>query len=191
MSQSFLYFAYGSNLHPLRLRERVPSCRCLGLAELVGYRLCFHKSGRDGSGKCNAHLTTVGGERVLGAIYEIARCDKPCLDQAESLWVGYDERQLCLSGSIGSREAFTYIAGPHYVDDSLRPYEWYRQLMLWGARYHRLPGSYLTAIADQPFLKDPVSERAIQYGSLLRAMEDVSWQAPELCHRKLFRAVMR
>jgi len=34
-----LYLAYGSNLHPLRLRQRVPSCRRLGPVSLPGYKL--------------------------------------------------------------------------------------------------------------------------------------------------------
>ena len=38
-----LYFAYGSNLHPPRLRARTPSARALGRADLEGYRLLFHK----------------------------------------------------------------------------------------------------------------------------------------------------
>lgn len=191
MSQSLLYFAYGSNLHPLRLRERVPSCRCLALADLVGYRLRFHKSGRDGSGKCNAHGTRVEGERVLGAIYELARRDKPRLDKAESLGAGYDERQLYVSGSGGSGEAFTYIADPHYVDDLLQPYEWYRQLVLWGARYRRFSESYIRAIGDQCALMDPVQARSDRYRNLLRAMEKMPCAALEPRLTKRYRAVMR
>ena len=54
MSATLLYFAYGSNLHPERLRERVPSAESLGVARLEAHVLRFHKRGRDGSGKCDA-----------------------------------------------------------------------------------------------------------------------------------------
>ena len=52
------YLAYGSNLHPVRLTERVPSARFLGLTSLFGYQLRFHKRHEpDGSGKCNMYHT--------------------------------------------------------------------------------------------------------------------------------------
>lgn len=190
MSRSILYFAYGSNLHPLRLRERAPSCRCLGLAELVGYELRFHKRGRDGSGKCNAHCTMDGRERVLGVVYELACGDKPRLDQAESLGAGYDQRQLHLTGSSGSAEAFTYIAAPAYIDNSLHPYDWYRQLVLWGARYHRFSDKYVGAITGQRISTDPVAARPNRYRKLLQAMEALSCRALEPPGTQLYRAVV-
>lgn len=39
MSDPLLYFAYGSNLHPLRLQRRTPSARLAGLAVLEGHVL--------------------------------------------------------------------------------------------------------------------------------------------------------
>ena len=48
------YFAYGSNLHPQRFQERVPSGKFLALAALTRHTLLFHKRGQDGSSKCNA-----------------------------------------------------------------------------------------------------------------------------------------
>jgi gamma-glutamylcyclotransferase len=191
VSRSLLYFAYGSNLHPLRLRERVPSSRCLALAELAGYQLRFHKSGRDGSGKCNAHGARGGGERVLGAIYELAGRDKPRLDKAENLGAGYNETQLYVWGGGSSRGAFTYIADPCYVDDLLPPYEWYRQLVFWGARYHRFSQNYVRAIVDQRALKDPIQARSDRYRNLLRAMEKMPCAALEPRLTKLYCAVMR
>lgn len=190
MSESLWYFAYGSNLHPLRLAARAPSSQCVALAELVGYQIRFHKSGRDGSGKCNAYCTKGGGERVLGAIYELDRSDKALLDKAESVGAGYHERRLGLCGPDGWREAFTYIADPDYVDDSLQPYEWYRQLVLSGARYHRFADSYIRAIAVQRAVVDPVPERPNHYQRLLRAMADMLWQAHEFPLAERYRAVM-
>nr|MDQ2697092.1 gamma-glutamylcyclotransferase [Pseudomonadota bacterium] len=83
------YFAYGSNLHPLRLRERVPSATVLGVAELAGWRLRFHKRGQDRSGKCNIIPTGRSGDRVIGVIYAMAAADKDKLDAAEGLGKGY------------------------------------------------------------------------------------------------------
>ncbi len=53
MGAGLLYFACGSNLHPLRLSLRVPAARFQGALALTGYQLRFNKRGRDGSGKGN------------------------------------------------------------------------------------------------------------------------------------------
>jgi len=47
------YFAYGSNLHPLRLQARLSSAQLIGTTILPGYALKFHKLGHCLSGKCN------------------------------------------------------------------------------------------------------------------------------------------
>lgn len=156
----------------------MPSCRCVAQAELAGYRLRFHKIGRDGSGKCNAERTGDDGERVLGVIYELAGRDKRRLDEAESLGAGYNEERLSLSGSGGSQEAFTYFADPDHIDESLQPFEWYRQLVLWGARYHRFSDRYIIAIAGQRALLDPISSRPARYRGLLRAMQKIPLPTP-------------
>jgi hypothetical protein len=46
LSKRIHYFAYGSNLHPLRLQERVPSAALLGWTHLHGWELRFDKRGR-------------------------------------------------------------------------------------------------------------------------------------------------
>jgi gamma-glutamylcyclotransferase len=47
------YLAYGSNLHPLRLMQRVSSAKVEDVIELPGRQGNFHKRSPDGSGKCN------------------------------------------------------------------------------------------------------------------------------------------
>ena len=65
------YFAYGSNMSLLRLRERVPSAERLGVFKLEQHVLRFHKIGIDGSGKCDAFLTEDPNASVIGALFEI------------------------------------------------------------------------------------------------------------------------
>jgi hypothetical protein len=77
--------AYGSNLHPVRLRKRVPSCRKLGTVRLEGYKLAFHKRSRDGSGKGNALKTGDPRDVLLGVAYSIPVSEKGDLDDAEGL----------------------------------------------------------------------------------------------------------
>ena len=51
---SFITFAYGSNMPSARLRGRCPSARAIGIAELRGHELRWHKRSKDGSGKCDS-----------------------------------------------------------------------------------------------------------------------------------------
>ncbi len=75
-----LYLAYGSNLHPTRISERVPSAILLGKAVVSDRVLQFHKRSVDGSAKCNM---TRGTGSVHAAIYEIPVDEKPGLDRTE------------------------------------------------------------------------------------------------------------
>ena len=71
------YFAYGSNMSSLRLRERIPSARSLGAARLAGWRLAPNKRGRDGSGKAN--LVVDANSVVWGVLYQLVAADWPRL----------------------------------------------------------------------------------------------------------------
>ena len=47
-ADSFITFAYGSNMLTSRLRRRCPSAMPLGVATLIGYELRWHKKSKDG-----------------------------------------------------------------------------------------------------------------------------------------------
>lgn len=46
-----LYFAYGSNLHPIRLEDRLGKVKLYGIGKLNYTEIHFHKTGCDSSGK--------------------------------------------------------------------------------------------------------------------------------------------
>jgi len=77
------YFAYGSNLHPLRLGERVPSARLVGTAALPSHRMAWHKRGMDDSGKCFIVPTGMEADRFHGAVYRLDADHKGLLDEFE------------------------------------------------------------------------------------------------------------
>ena len=52
-TETFLYFAYGSNMFTRRLKERTPSVAVADTGFVEGHRLAFDKVSRDGSGKAN------------------------------------------------------------------------------------------------------------------------------------------
>jgi len=140
------YFAYGSNLHPGRLVERLEQVRLLSSAHLGDYRLVFHKQGRDGSGKCD--IVPARGARVLGALYEISRDALLKLDRIEGR--GYRRvRVRVAAGPAGTEhDAWTYRARPVARVAGAQPMTWYRDLVLAGAQYHQLPKEYIAELAN-------------------------------------------
>jgi len=165
---TLLYFAYGSNLHPVRLTARVPSARFIACASLTGHVLKYHKRGACGSGKCNAFPTGNAQDVVLGAIYQIAEHEKRLLDAHEG--EGYACHDLQIEVEQATRTAFAYIASDAFIDDTLRPYTWYQALVERGARYQSFPDTYIEtyiSIASHP---DPDPARHARHRELLARM---------------------
>lgn len=169
MTRPVRYFAYGSNLHPVRLRERVPSARLVGTAVLPGWRLQFHKRGRDRSAKCDVIPAAPKGDAVHGAIFALEPEERVRLDRAEGLGRGYEERWLELP-DVGP--VFFYVAAATHVDDRLLPFTWYRALVVAGARFHGFPRSYIRAIAAVPSVPDPRADRRERHLRLLARLRD-------------------
>jgi len=165
------YFAYGSNLHPLRLNERAPSGRALGVARLAGYALRFHKRGRDGSAKCSIEVVNDGDSWVAGVVYEISTEDKAGLDRAEGVGAGYHSVELGVQSEREHHRVHTYIADPGHVDEILLPFSWYKAYVLHGARFHGLPPAYIEAIERITAVEDPERERALMHFRVLDQLE--------------------
>ncbi len=160
------YLAYGSNLHPLRLQARVDSAQLLGTVQLPGYKLHFHKVGADGSGKCNI----LASERhsVHAALYSMHTRHKTILDDFEG--AGYESVAMQVD-FVGARyPAFIYLAEDDYIDDSATPFDWYKQLVLYGAHHHRLPADYVAAIGEVDSVPDPDAKRDSHHADLIRRM---------------------
>lgn len=161
------YLAYGSNLHPVRLRERVPSAELLDVVELRPYRLAFQKRGQDGSSKCNLARTGEESGEVYGAIYQIDSAHKPILDRFEGNGKGYRDSQLTVEFHGKEYSCLTYLAQPSYIANSLKPYHWYKELVVLGARHLRFPKSYVLSIELIESVEDPDEERRMQHQRLI------------------------
>ena len=164
------YLAYGSNLHPLRLADRVPSARFVDVVALPGFTLAFHKRGADGSGKCLLKPDRAGAV-AHGALYEIDAADKSTLDRHEGLGYGYAEEVIRVTAGGRTYAPCVYMAQPGHVDVTLVPYCWYRRLVIAGARHHGFPADYVLGIEATPFRADTCAERVTQNELLLRAIE--------------------
>lgn len=180
-----LVFAYGSNLLPARLQARTPSARVRSVAWLPGHRLAFDKRGADGSGKC--HVVPAPGERVFGVVYSI---DGPgelaVLDRIEGVGIGYRRVAVTVhcepaQGGAAGRAAVPatcraelYMALPEAIGEPLVPFDWYRELVLAGARHHGLPTAHCEAIAAVSCVTDPDGRRRALALSILTGPADLA-----------------
>ena len=143
------YFAYGSNMATARLRGRMPSALALGLASLAGHELRFHKRSTDKSGKCNAYATGDDDDTVIGVLFKFDPAERAALDKAEGAGKGYQPTMVTVVNAKGRRrKVLTYLATPDAIDDDLKPYTWYKNHVLIGAREHALPAEYVAACIE-------------------------------------------
>ncbi len=167
MSESrFRYAAYGSNLHPLRLRARLPTAALLGDAFVPGYSLRFDKRSRDGSAKCGIDS---GGDGVHVAVFEVSQSEQLALDEIEGVGHGYERFELEVPG-FGN--CFTYAATPSHLQPGLPAYDWYREFVLVGCRSHGFPADYIAAIEAKIVTHDPDRERRRRSWEVVARMHD-------------------
>ena len=140
------YYSYGSNMSIRRLHVRLPSASRLGVGVLRRHELKFHKvSTNDGSAKCDALATDNPDHLVYGVVYHIPEDEKPLLDLAEGLGFGYEQKDILIEMQDGAVvPAFCYCATA--IDPELKPFDWYKEHVLTGARESNLPEAYVFAI---------------------------------------------
>ena len=152
--EHFITFAYGSNMLCTRIRCRCSSAKPIGVAELEGFKLRWHKRSRkDGSGKCDIVSAPTSKNRVYGVLYRIAMRQKCRLDKAEGLDQGYAEIEIDVICEGERITAKAYQATD--IDHSLKPYSWYRALVVAGAREHSLPEEYISQLKTVAACEDP------------------------------------
>lgn len=156
---SLLYLAYGSNLHPHRLRERIGQVELAGVVELPGWRLCFDKRGADGSAKANLRPVPGSKHVAWAAVYRVEPEQWPALDRFEGCGGGYETFRFDVNLHQHWRPALAYLTPSHWTTGTMRPFDWYRELILAGATHLHLPKDYIAAIADCPVVVDPDSAR--------------------------------
>lgn len=156
----YLYFAYGSNMSLRRLQQRVPSAQKYCRAQLYKHQLRFHKWSRvDGSAKCDACYTDESSDCVEGILFRIDADDKRRLDNVEGVGHGYESKHVrVVDENEHTLHAYTYIATE--IDASLKPYDWYKQHVLNGAKEHHLPVEYIEQIDAIQAQADSDTKRA-------------------------------
>ena len=105
------YIAYGSNLNVRQMKQRCPSARIIGTADLAGWQLLFKGS------KTGSYLTIErkNGSTVPVAVWEITAEDEKALDRYEGYPSFYNKKELPLryqgirTGRTYSCNAMVYI----------------------------------------------------------------------------------
>jgi hypothetical protein len=114
----------------------------------------------DKSGKCNA-LPSGNGDSVIGVLFSFDPAERAKLDKAEGVGGGYEHAMVTvINDKRRRRKALTYRATPDYIDESLKPYGWYKDLVLAGSREHSLPPEYIAEyIESVEAVEDPNKTR--------------------------------
>lgn len=156
-----LYFAYGSNMLEQRLKDRVGSAEFFSNAWIPGYEVRCRKISIDGSGKADLVQTGNPEDIVHGVVYQFAD-HWHALDRHEGATgnnPGYDRAGIQVQTDSGNRDVTTYLARRGSIDESLKPYTWYRDLILCGAEQHGLPEDYRRKIENIVDIPDPNENR--------------------------------
>jgi gamma-glutamylcyclotransferase len=146
-----------------RMKERAPSARKINVGHLTGYRLDWNKRSK-GSGECSVTETGQPQDVVWGVSYEISSQDKPSLDLVEGS--GYGQRVVRIETQTGHGTAVLYYATS--IDPGLKPYDWYRDLVVAGAREHKLPEEYIRTLEGVATITDTDKDRSTKARHLFR-----------------------
>jgi gamma-glutamylcyclotransferase (GGCT)/AIG2-like uncharacterized protein YtfP len=131
------YFAYGSNMYPERLLERIKKYHKAFPAKLNCYKFIYNKKSKDGTAKANIELDN--SSIVHGVCFEIDEDDFSVLSEFEK---GYDRKNnIEIITADKTMKAVTYISSS--IDNTLTPSNEYKKLTLKGADFWKLDKSYI------------------------------------------------
>ena len=147
-----LYFAYGSNMDPNRMRKRCPQAVALGRARLESWRLDWSHTSRKNGGSV-ANIAPRHGGVVWGVVWTLAETfwNKLCAKE------GYDPKRNDRFNTYIPKTVEVIIIQPHgeftgvfaetfVVNEEslmLRPTQRYKRYLIEGAVAHRLPPDYI------------------------------------------------
>lgn len=153
---TFLYFAYGSNMLNERLAARCPSASLAGIAFAPDHALKFAKIGKDRSGK--ATLFPQQGAHQFGVLFKINRNDLGALDMAESAGYRRDDSFLVFRTKDHAKiPVMTYLGTD--LEDGLKPFDWYLDLVIAGAKQHNLPEEQISSLQSTRYIVDTDTNR--------------------------------
>jgi gamma-glutamylcyclotransferase len=100
---------------------------------------------------------------VYGVLYALSAAARTALDAIEGVGNGYYAENLEIPG-FGP--AFCYLAELSHRDARLKPYTWYRDLIVAGARSRGFPTAYVQTLEAIPAVTDPDLRRDREHRAL-------------------------
>lgn len=163
------YIAYGSNLHPLRLQQRLGRVIPAARLQLEGFALRFHKRGGDNSAKVDlVRSKNETAEPVFAALYQLETEQLDRLDRFEG---GYQRTTLQVELPGGDCVgAITYCAEQHRIDPALKPFDWYLGLIRAGSEALDFSEEYQRWLAAIARRHDDDQARADEQHRLIEAL---------------------
>ncbi|MEX2604918.1 MAG: gamma-glutamylcyclotransferase family protein [Gracilimonas sp.] len=154
------YYAYGSNLHPVRVEDRLGSVKLYSTGRLHSAEIQFNKTGGDGSGKGTIKWVNNPSQCIYGAVYKISEEQERLLDGFESLGKGYKKIYLdVISENETPINCFTYQGMEQYIDDASIPFDWYKKLVVLGAEFLGFPKEYIRELKKTKSISDSNNDR--------------------------------
>lgn len=142
------YFAYGSNMNPVRVEARIGDTRRAVAGVLVDHVLRFDKASKV-PGVSHANVAPRPGKRVEGVLFELASPEQiRDMDPFEGHPDEYRRHRLPIETAEGAIEAWVYIARPGTTADALQPAHEYLEHLLCGQAF--LSADYHAWLADVP-----------------------------------------
>ena len=182
------YFAYGSNMNPKRLFQRLTQTDLrapwisIQAAVLPEYRLVFNKHSADGSHKAN--IEPCPGAQVEGQVYTIHPDGLAGLRHAEAFPDQYLEHVVKVRAvrSQQELEVMTYLATPKYTATTGAPRSEYLGNLLAAPDWALSPG-YRQRLSETTTLEQRDDKHFIAvYGTLRKGQAEQQALIPEATH---------
>ena len=133
---TLLYFAYGSNMDPAHMAQRVPSARPVGPGRLDGFRLEFNVYSTEwGGGAANLELDEKA--HVWGVLWEVPEEASAGLDAFQGHPTFFRREEISVQGPEGPVIAWTYRVA--HQKGYVRPTDAYVHRLRSAIRVHGLP----------------------------------------------------
>uniref|UniRef100_W5M1J7 Gamma-glutamylcyclotransferase b n=1 Tax=Lepisosteus oculatus TaxID=7918 RepID=W5M1J7_LEPOC len=140
--ETFLYFAYGSNLLKERLQLKNPSATIHCVARLKDYKLAFGNFGGRTSDRWHGGVATIvqsPGDEVWG-VWKMSVEDLQSLDRQENVKIGaYSPAEVMVSTKVEELTCRTYIMNNCVYTP---PSPQYLKVIVLGAEQNSLPSEY-------------------------------------------------
>ena len=153
-----------------KLKDRCPSAIPIGICKIKKHSLKFHKvsyaiskknKNRDISGKGDMVPSESETDEVYGVLFSIDKSEEKILDKAEGYpKYGYDKKPIDVITIKGEKyRAIMYFAKKEAINPKKKPYHWYKEQVVQGAKGHGLPEDYIKKIKAVESIPDQDQER--------------------------------